>query len=317
MEMKTVHYYIAVAEELNLTRAAERLMMSQPPLSYQMKKLEEELGVTLFLRGKRRLELTDAGKLFLRRAYELEALEEKSREEMQSFGKGISGNLSIGLVEGRAPYLAAHWMKNYREEHPGVTFEFWNGSGDDVIDRMEKGLLDLAFLAAPFNSEKMDSVLLWEEPWVAIFPADHPLAKGPYHHVHVKDLAHCDLVVPARRSRVEGLYAWFEEVGEVPNIIASTSNYIDAVALSEQGAGVSIFPQTNDTPNDLVVRKIISDPPRKVTYHMVWMRHRLHSAPAESFMKYVKEHHEVILPHSEEALTSTKFTDALEEIREL
>ena len=102
MEMKTVHYYIAVAEELNLTRAAERLMMSQPPLSYQMKKLEEELGVTLFLRGKRRLELTDAGKLFLRRAYELEALEEKSREEMQSFGKGISGNLSIGLVEGRA-----------------------------------------------------------------------------------------------------------------------------------------------------------------------------------------------------------------------
>ena len=85
MEMKTVHYYIAVAEELNLTRAAERLMMSQPPLSYQMKKLEEELGVTLFLRGKRRLELTDAGKLFLRRAYELEALEEKSREEMQSF----------------------------------------------------------------------------------------------------------------------------------------------------------------------------------------------------------------------------------------
>ena len=163
----------------------------------------------------------------------------------------------------------------------------------------------------------MDSVLLWEEPWVAIFPADHPLAKGPYHHVHVKDLAHCDLVVPARRSRVEGLYAWFEEVGEVPNIIASTSNYIDAVALSEQGAGVSIFPQTNDTPNDLVVRKIISDPPRKVTYHMVWMRHRLHSAPAESFMKYVKEHHEVILPHSEEALTSTKFTDALEEIREL
>ena len=136
MEMKTVHYYIAVAEELNLTRAAERLMMSQPPLSYQMKKLEEELGVTLFLRGKRRLELTDAGKLFLRRAYELEALEEKSREEMQSFGKGISGNLSIGLVEGRAPYLAAHWMKNYREEHPGVTFEFWNGSGDDVIDRI-------------------------------------------------------------------------------------------------------------------------------------------------------------------------------------
>ncbi len=97
MEMKTVHYYIAVAEELNLTRAAERLMMSQPPLSYQMKKLEEELGVTLFLRGKRRLELTDAGKLFLRRAYELEALEEKSREEMQSFGKGIS-NEPRGVV---------------------------------------------------------------------------------------------------------------------------------------------------------------------------------------------------------------------------
>ena len=289
MEMKTVHYYIAVAEELNLTRAAERLMMSQPPLSYQMKKLEEELGVTLFLRGKRRLELTDAGKLFLRRAYELEALEEKSREEMQSFGKGISGNLSIGLVEGRAPYLAAHWMKNYRQEHPGVTFEFWNGSGDDVLDRLHHGRADLALIAAPYNTELLEGFPVAHEPWAAFMSISHPLAQKSGDFLPLKELAGQPLFIPSRRSRIEGVRAWFREIGEEPLIAGELSSHIDAVALAEQNVGICIYPMTTYNDSNLVAKKVIVESERQIEYVLVWNRNQQQKELAQEFVNFVQD----------------------------
>ena len=101
MELRTLHYFTTVAEELNITRAAERLNMSQPPLSKQIINLEEELGVRLFTRGKRHLSLTDAGIVFYRRAKQILDLCDMSKEEISSL-EGLSGTIHISLVEGRA-----------------------------------------------------------------------------------------------------------------------------------------------------------------------------------------------------------------------
>ncbi|MBQ1402304.1 MAG: LysR family transcriptional regulator, partial [Oscillospiraceae bacterium] len=143
MDLRALRYFVTVAEELNITRAAEKLNMSQPPLSNQMKALEEELGTQLFIRGKRHLTLTDAGTVLYRRAQQLLELSEQTQEEVRSL-EGLAGKLNIGLVEGRAPYLLARWISGFRMEFPQVSFSLWNGSGDDVLDRLHHGLADLA-----------------------------------------------------------------------------------------------------------------------------------------------------------------------------
>ncbi|MBR2309718.1 MAG: LysR family transcriptional regulator, partial [Oscillospiraceae bacterium] len=118
MELRTLHYFTIVAQEKNITRAAEILNMSQPPLSNQMRNLEEELGVQLFIRGKRHLTLTEEGEVLLRRARQILDMEEKTVQEIASMRNSMSGTLHLALVEGRAPYLAARWIAGFREEFP-------------------------------------------------------------------------------------------------------------------------------------------------------------------------------------------------------
>ena len=93
MELRTLRYFTVVARELNITRAAEKLNMSQPPLSNQIKALEEELGVQLFIRGKRHLELTEEGALLLRRAVQMQELADKTRQELASLREGMTGTI--------------------------------------------------------------------------------------------------------------------------------------------------------------------------------------------------------------------------------
>lgn len=299
MELRTLRYFVTVAEEANITHAAEKLHMSQPPLSHQMQLLEQELGVTLFLRGKRRLQLTEEGTLLLRRARELLDLEEKVRLEIQEMKNGMSGTLYLGMVEGRAPYLAARWITGFQEEYPGVRYQLWNGSTDDVLERVDKGLADLAVIATPYDAERLNALPVGEEPWVAMIPRRHPLAQCPGDEIPLASLKGEPLIVPARPSRVESIRQWFGSVGLEPNLLCTTSNYLDAVALSEQGAGISIFPQTTYTPNDMVVSKIITQPRRQVNYVLVWGKTHKLSPLAEEFVHYVEDFLEEDRIHSE------------------
>ena len=120
MELRTLKYFTVVAEELNITHAAERLSMSQPPLSNQIKALEEELGTKLFVRGKRRLQLTEAGRLLYRSAQRILDLTEKTRHDVMSLENGVSGTINIAIVEGRAPFFTARWISGFKEEYPNV-----------------------------------------------------------------------------------------------------------------------------------------------------------------------------------------------------
>ena len=177
MELRTLRYFVVVAQELNITRAAERLNMSQPPLSNQIKALEEELGAQLLIRGKRYLQLTEAGTLLYRRAVQMLDIAEKTRQEISDLQSEMSGLLSIGCVEGRAPFYLSRWIAGFKEEYPRVQYSLWNGSSDDILDRLREGLLDIAVIAAPYDSEHLHSFAVGREPWVAMFSKEHPLAR--------------------------------------------------------------------------------------------------------------------------------------------
>ena len=299
MELRTLRYFVAVARELNITRAAEKLNMSQPPLSNQIKALEDELGTTLFLRGKRHLTLTPEGGLLYRRALQILELADKTKTEFEALGEGISGTLSLGLIEGRAPYLAARWIAGFHDEFPLVRFSLWNGSSDDVLDRLQKGLVDLALIAAPYDSEHLNALHVGSEPWVAILSREHPLAQNEGAELPLSALVGQPLIVPSRKSRMEGIRRWFAEIGAEPESLCETSNYIDAVALSEQNAGISIFPQTTYTPNPLAVSKVITDPMKKIDYYLVRRRDDRPAELTQEFIDYVRDFLEDDLIHSD------------------
>ncbi len=288
MDLRTLHYFVVVAEELNITRAAERLNMSQPPLSGQIKGLEEELGVQLFIRGKRHLTVTDAGTQLYRRARQILELADQTRQDLQSL-EGLSGDLNISLVEGRAPFLLARWISGFRSEFPRVSIHLWNGSGDEVMERMRRRLADLALVAAPYNVEQLDGFSVGREPWVAMMFREHPLAKEGGRFLQLSKLVGEPLYIPSRRSRLDSIRAWFDELGEEPTIAGGLSNYIDAVALAEQNAGICIYPMTTYNESDLIVKKIITESARQVEYALVWRRNDRQTQFQEEFINYVQD----------------------------
>ena len=289
MELRTLHYFTVVAQELNITRAAEKLNMSQPPLSNQIKALEEELGVQLFIRGKRHLELTEEGGLLLRRAVQIQELADKTRQEIASLREGMTGVIYLSMVEGRAPFLAARWIAGFREEFPLVRYNLWNGSSDDVLDRLHKGLADLAVIAAPYDTEHLEGFPVGREPWIAMLHPDHPLAQPIGDTIPLSSLVGEPLIVPSRKSRVDAIRRWFGEVGAEPHILCEMSNYMDAAALTSQGVGISIFPQTVDVSNGLVVSKVVIQPSRQVEYILVWNRGQPPSGLTREFIHFVQE----------------------------
>ena len=289
MDLRTLKYFTVVAEELNITHAAERLCMSQPPLSNQMKALEEELGVKLFIRGKRQLQLTDAGRLLLLRATQILDMTDKAQHEVMSLEGGMSGAINLGIVEGRAPFLIARWISGFKEEFPKVKYSMWNGSSDDVLDRLRQGLVDLAVIAAPYDTEHLEGITVGRGPWVAIMSRTNELAQIPGDEIPLQSLAGKPLIVPSRPSRIDAIRAWFAEADAEPNIICTLSNYLDAVAMSELDIGITIFPRTTYTPNDLLVTKIITEPARQIEYVLVRMKNREPSELMTEFINFVRD----------------------------
>ena len=289
MDLRSIRYFLVVAEELNITRAAEKLMMSQPPLSLQMKQLEQELGVTLFIRGKRRLELTEEGLLLQQRGRQILKLTEKTEGEIRAMQSGISGTLYLGMVEGRAPFFVSRWIAGFQEEYPEVTYSLWNGSTDDVLDRLNKGLIDLAIIMTPYDTERLEGIPIASHPWAALIPANHPLAKQSGTSIELRDLAAEPLFIPSRKSRRESIRKWFAEIDAEPIIRGTLANFMNAYALADRGVGISIFPRTMHLTEGPVICKEIIHPSRHSSYVLAWNKSKKLSLLGELFRDFVED----------------------------
>lgn len=299
MDFRSLTYFVTVARELNFTRASEKLNMSQPPLSNQIRLLEEELGVRLFIRGKRHLTLTEEGKLFFHRAVQILEMADKTKRDIAYMKEGLSGKLTLGLVEGRPPFMIARWIAGFHEEFPLVRFEMWNGSTDDVLDRLNRGLVDLALIATPYDEEHLEGIMIEKSPWVAIMSREHPLAQTPGNTLSLSELGDVPLIIPRRDSRIIEMRQWFREAGIEPHILCELSSYVDAVALAEQNAGVAIFAQGTYTPNNLVEIRMLTDPVRIVENVLVWPKDRPLNSLSREFLNYVNDFLEEDQMHSE------------------
>ncbi|MBQ4505897.1 MAG: LysR family transcriptional regulator [Firmicutes bacterium] len=289
MELRTLQYFITVAEELNITRAAEKLHMSQPPLSAQIKGLEEELDTVLFIRGKRHLQLTDSGELFYRRAKEIVNLSDKTRSEIHSMGEGMRGTISIGLVEGMAPDIAAEWFAGFLALYPNIRFRILDGSSDDLLEKLRGGIISLAVITSPCDNVLLHSFRVGEEKIAALMSREHPLASSGEGEIEIADLEGESLIVPSRRATIDMIYRWFTSAGIEPRIVCEMDSYLDAAALAGRGVGISIYPRTAYIPNDSLVFREIAGGDKKMEYLFVWRKgHRLPTIE-EKFIDFVKE----------------------------
>ena len=236
MELRTLRYFLAVAREENITRAAALLHLTQPTLSRQLMQLEEELGVQLFRRSQHRIILTDAGMLLRRRAQEIVDLSEKTRQELRP-EEELSGSISIGSGDLKAMGFLAEVLAAFQRRHPRIRYELYSGNADDIRERIEQGLLDLGLLLEPVDLAKYELLRLpVKERWGVLVPEDGPLAEQTA--VTPEDLAGKPLILTARQPMRREVMRWFGPLAESVQVRASGNLPYNMTQLAHSGMGV-------------------------------------------------------------------------------
>jgi len=178
MEVRVLRYFLAIAREENMTRAAERLHISQPSLSKEIKKLEDELGHELFIRTNKNMRLNDEGMLLRKRAEDIIAMVDKTAEEFSQLNNIIGGEVRIGCAESYLIKHLARSVKSFKEKYPGFRFHIFSGDTEPVAERLDRGLLDLAVIVEPPNLSKYNYLTIpGSDKWGVVMRRDSRLAE--------------------------------------------------------------------------------------------------------------------------------------------
>ena len=178
MEIRNLRYFLAVAREENMTRAAEQLHVTQPTLSKALRALEEELGKKLFTRHSFSIRLTDEGMLLRGRAEDLLSMADKITREFVSLDDITGGDICLGLAESYQIRILARAIKEFRKQYPDLRYHITSGDTEQVTEKLDKGLLDFAVLAEKPDTDKYDHLAFPQaDRWGLVFPADDPLGK--------------------------------------------------------------------------------------------------------------------------------------------
>ena len=178
MELRVLKYFLVVAREENITKAAALLHITQPTLSRQLIQLEDELGIKLFHRGKYRVTLTDDGMLLRRRAQEIVDLADKAERELSRRDGELSGEISIGAAETNSMTTLSRRIADFRTSNPMVSFNIYSATADDILERLEKGLLDIGLLAEPVDIRRYEFIRMpKKDRWGVWVHRDNPLAQ--------------------------------------------------------------------------------------------------------------------------------------------
>lgn len=240
LETRLLHYYLAVAREQSITKAAQSLHITQPTLSRQMALLEEQTGASLFVRGSRPLVLTPEGLLLRRRAEEILELVEKTEQELSSQSEELEGCISLGCGELASMPMVTEFMAEFNRRHPLVTYNMYTATADQVKERIDAGLTDIGILLEPVDMEKYEFVRLpVKEVSVAIMPAGVPLAKRPY--VTAKDLVDIPVILPSRQKVYDQVASWFGPLYAKIKVICTSNLSTNAALMVRAGMGYALM----------------------------------------------------------------------------
>ncbi|NBH83258.1 LysR family transcriptional regulator [bacterium C-53] len=239
METRLLQYFLAVAEEQSITKAAEYLHISQPTLSKQMMDLEENLGRQLLVRGRKKVTLTEDGTFLRGRAQEIISLMDKTESAFRENEQSIAGDVYIGCGEYRSTFSIMQIIRSIQEEYPDIRFHIFSSNADAIIERLDKGLLDMGFLLAPEIIPRYDyQKLPLHEAWGILMRKDSPLANQT--DISLPELAGLPLIMPSQTSNSGHLSTSFAEAMTKPNIVCTYNLIYNAGLMVEAGIGYAL-----------------------------------------------------------------------------
>lgn len=289
MEIRVLRYFLAVAREGSITRAANYLHLTQPTLSRQIRELEMELGCTLLIRKNHRISLTPEGMLLRRRAEEIVAMADKTQAEFSALENAVGGEIYLGGGETQAIRPIAKLLKQLREDYPDIRYHLFSGNAADVTERLDKGLLDFGILIQPADLSKYDCLNLpAKDLWGVLLPKTDPLAQKEV--LQKEDLRSLPLICSRQAiapSQSGNEFAdWFGEDFQKLNIVATFNLVYNAVMLVEAGVGYAItIDRLADTGPDSPLCFRPLSPRLESGLNLIWKKYQVFSPAAQLFLE--------------------------------
>ena len=291
MDLRRLRYFVVVAEELSFSRAAQRLRISQPPLSNQIKQLEEELGVQLFKRSSRGVRMTDSGEVLLGDARRIFVQLEQTTRVVQRVGHGEVGRLTLGFVPSASNEVLPSILRKFRQRFPDVELFLREMRPDRVVQRLHDQQIDAGFLFLPLDDALLNIECVSREPLVLALPESHRLAAKP--RVELQALAEEPFILPARYS-MPGLFGQVtqacHQAGFVPRAVQKDVWLMQTiVGLVAGDIGVALVPESlrNLRRRGVVYKPVYGLSPT-VELGMVWRRDD-QGAVLHSFLRVVRD----------------------------
>lgn len=287
MEFRLLKYFLMVAREENITKAANLLHITQPTLSRQLIQLEEELGVTLFQRSKHRIILTEDGMLLRRRANEIISLMEKTQQELTKECDDLVGEISIGCGETQNMSYLSQKIKEFHKVHPLVKFHIHSTTADEIKERIENGLLDMGLVTEPVDISKYNFFRLpQKEQWGILVHEKHRLAQKTF--ITPDDLINEPLIIAKRTAVQNELINWFNNSSEKLNIVATYNLILNAANMVKHQIGVALCFNLNFDNLYQDLHFIPLFPEIKTGAVLIWKKNHIYSQTMSHFIQSIK-----------------------------
>lgn len=296
MDIRQMKYFLAIAEEGQITAAAKRLNISQPPLSQQLKLLEQELNVTLFNRNSRNLELTEAGIVLQNKSEQMIELMKSTMNELKHLSQGIEGTLSIGTVRSSGITILPNKICEFRKQYENVDFQLWEGDSFRIMELLNNGVVDVGFVREPFNASPYDSIFIKDnlgenlnDYFVTIAAPELYDSESNSGSISLRELKNRPLII---HRRYEDMIkdACIKE-GFEPKIICRNDDTMSSLSWAKAGIGMAVLPLTASNivlDANLEIRKI-TNPSIESRLNLIWPKNKNVSSIARNFIKMFYE----------------------------
>ena len=291
MELRVLHYFLAVAREQSISAAAQSLHLSQPALSTQLKALEEELGKQLLIRkskGSRKVTLTEEGMILRKRAQEILSLVKRTQEEISSPDETIAGDVCIGAGETDIVRLFARAAQSLQRQHPDIHYHISSGNAEYVLEYLDKGLIDFGLLFGQVDLQKYEAIPLpVRDSWGVLMRRDAPLAQKET--VCPADLWDQPLIISHQRSDDRRLAQWMQRDLSQLHIVATYNLVFNASLLVDEGLGYALcFDRLINTRGSSLCFRPFA-PRLQSTAYIIWKKYQVFSKAATAFLSCLKQ----------------------------
>lgn len=289
MDIRVLRYFLAVAREQSFSTAAERLFLSQPTLSRQLKELEDELGKTLFIRSNKGVTLTEEGMILRKRAEEIVDLMDKTEQEVRQSNDNVSGTVYIGAGETYAIKLIADTAHRLKADYPDIHYSFFSGNGTDVMEKLERGLLDFGLVFGNIDKTKYEAIEIpLHDTWGVLMRRDEKLAQKS--SVSISDVSGLDLIIPRQPNHSTMLSEMIAEQAPDANIVAEYNLIYNASVMVNEGIGSAItLDRLINVSGDSKVCFRPFEPRMEAICYFIWKRYPVFTKAASTFLQQFKK----------------------------